>query len=324
METKVDLIIPVYHPDEKLERLIEKINSQTLKPDHVFFMQTLTGTEEDVRVREILERAGHAVVTTLEKREFDHGGTRNRGAAMSQADYMLFMTQDAVPVDDMLIENLRRAMEAGEDIATAYGRQLPDDKVGVIEHYTRRFNYPPESSTKTKADLPVLGIKTYFCSNVCAMYRRTVYEQMGGFVLHTIFNEDMIMASKVIQAGYRIAYAAEAEVVHAHRYTYREQFRRNFDLAVSQRQYREVFDGIRSESEGIRLVKKTMKYLLSKGKWYLVPDLILQSGFKFLGYRFGKKYDKLPMGIVRRFSMNPSYWNGGRYEKNSSDHNGNL
>ena len=51
-----------------------------------------------------------------------------------------------------------------------------------------------------------------------------------------------------------------------------------------------------------------MKYLLAKGKWYLVPDLVLQSGFKFLGYRFGKKYDRLPMKVVRKFSMNPSYW----------------
>jgi len=39
-----------------------------------------------------------------------------------------------------------------------------------------------------------------------------------------------------------------------------------------------------------------------------VPDLIFQSGFKFLGYRFGKKYDKLPLWLVKKFSMNPSYW----------------
>ena len=44
------------------------------------------------------------------------------------------------------------------------------------------------------------------------------------------------------------------------------------------------------------------------GEWYLVPDLIFQSGFKFLGYRFGKKYDKLPLWLVKKFSMNPSYW----------------
>lgn len=307
----VDVIIPVYRPEEdKLTGIIDKLNVQTVKPEHIFFMQTLTGEPEDEKVRQLLMRADNAVVTPVEKKDFDHGGTRNQAAAMSEAEFMLFMTQDAVPVDELLIEHLLAAM-AADSVATAYGRQLPDDQVGVIEHYTRQFNYPPESMVKSKKDLPHLGIKTYFCSNACAMYRKKVYEERGGFVLHTIFNEDMIMAAGVIQAGYKIAYAADACVVHAHRYTYRQQFTRNFDLAVSQRQYREIFDGVKSESEGMRLVKDTMKYLCSHGKWYLVPDLVLQSGFKFLGYRFGKIYDKLPLWLVRRCSMNKSYWRNG-------------
>ena len=292
----VDVIIPVYRPErEKLTKLIDWLNKQTVKPSHVFFMQTLVEEKEDEEVLQMLQKAENVEIVPIEKKDFDHGGTRNKGAALSRADYMLFMTQDAVPVDAYLIENLVRAMEE-EEAATAYGRQLPDDTVGVIEHYTREFNYP------------AMGIKTYFCSNVCAMYRKDVYEKMGGFVLHTIFNEDMIMASKVIQAGYKIAYVAEAMVIHAHKYTYRQQFTRNFDLAVSQRQYHEIFDAVKSESEGMRLVKNTMKYLFRHGKWYLVPDLIFQSGFKFLGYRFGKKYDKLPLWLVKKFSMNPSYW----------------
>ena len=301
----VDVIIPVYRPErEKLTKLIDWLNKQTVKPSHVFFMQTLVEEKEDEEVLQMLQKAENVEIVPIEKKDFDHGGTRNKGAALSKADYMLFMTQDAVPVDAYLIENLVRAMEE-EEAATAYGRQLPDD---TIEHYTREFNYPAKSYVKSKRDLETMGIKTYFCSNVCAMYRKDVYEKMGGFVLHTIFNEDMIMASKVIQAGYKIAYVAEAMVIHAHKYTYRQQFTRNFDLAVSQRQYHEIFDGVKSESEGMRLVKNTMKYLFRHGKWYLVPDLIFQSGFKFLGYRFGKKYDKLPLWLVKKFSMNPSYW----------------
>ena len=304
----VDVIIPVYRPErEKLTKLIDWLNKQTVKPSHVFFMQTLVEEKEDEEVLQMLQKAENVEIVPIEKKDFDHGGTRNKGAALSKADYMLFMTQDAVPIDAYLIENLVRAMEE-EEAATAYGRQLPDDTVGVIEHYTREFNYPAKSYVKSKKDLETMGIKTYFCSNVCAMYRKDVYEKMGGFVLHTIFNEDMIMASKVIQAGYKIAYVAEAMVIHAHKYTYRQQFTRNFDLAVSQRQYHEIFDAVKSESEGMRLVKNTMKYLFRHGKWYLVPDLIFQSGFKFLGYRFGKKYDKLPLWLVKKFSMNPSYW----------------
>ena len=254
----VDVIIPVYRPErEKLTKLIDWLNKQTVKPSHVFFMQTLVEKKEDAEVLQMLQKAENAKVVPIEKKDFDHGGTRNKGAALSKADYMLFMTQDAVPVDAYLIENLVQAMEK-EEAATAYGRQLPDDTVGVIEHYTREFNYPAKSYVKSKKDLETMGIKTYFCSNVCAMYRKDVYEKMGGFVLHTIFNEDMIMASKVIQAGYKIAYVAEAMVIHAHKYTYRQQFTRNFDLAVSQRQYHEIFDAVKSESEGLRLVKNTM------------------------------------------------------------------
>ena len=298
----VDVIIPVYRPErEKLTKLIDWLNKQTVKPSRVFFMQTLVEKNEDEEVLQMLQKAENVEIVPIEKKDFDHGGTRNKGAALSKADYMLFMTQDAVPVDAYLIENLVQAMEE-EEAATAYGRQLPDDTVGVIEHYTREFNYPAKSYVKSQKDLETMGIKTYFCSNVCAMYRKDVYEKMGGFVLHTIFNEDMIMASKVIQAGYKIAYVAEAMVIHAHKYTYRQQFTRNFDLAVSQRQYHEVFDAVKSESEGMRLVKNTMKYLFRHGKWYLVPDLIFQSGFKFLGYRFGKKYDKLPLWLVKKFS----------------------
>lgn len=309
--SNIDVIIPVYHPDEKLEALIQKMKEQTVQPMHIFFLQTLTGTQEDERVRELLETVPNAVVTPLEKKDFDHGGTRNQGAALSQAKFMLFMTQDAVPLDEYLIEHLAEAMK-DSTVGSAYARQLPDNKVGVIERYTRQFNYPDAAMKKSKADLERLGIKTYFCSNVCAMYRKSVYEEMGGFVLHTIFNEDMIMAARVIEAGYEIAYVADAQVVHAHKYTYRQQFSRNFDLAVSQRQYREIFDNVKSESEGMKLVKDTMKYLFRKGKWYLVPDLILQSGFKFLGYRFGKKYEKLPLWMVRKMSMNKLYWRNGK------------
>lgn len=304
----VDVIIPVYHPDGKLAKLIDRLNSQTMAPDHVIFMQTMTDTDEDERVGAILKKAAGARIVPVKRDEFDHGGTRNQGASLSKAEYVLFMTQDAVPEDDDLIGALYWSITSDERIAAAYGRQLAGDEVGAVERLTRGFNYPAESSVKDAGDLERLGIKTYFCSNVCAMYRKSVYEELGGFVLHTIFNEDMIFASKVIGAGYRIAYAAEAKVVHAHRYTYWQQLTRNFDMAVSQRQYREVFEGIRSESEGIRLVKDTAGRLIKSGKWYLIPDLILQSGFKFLGYRLGLHYEKLPDRVVRWLSMNKNYW----------------
>ena len=305
----VDVIIPVYRPDQKLEQLIGILNRQTVSPEHIFFMQTMTGEiAEDFRVESSLKRAKNAQIIKVHKLEFDHGGTRNQGAAMSQADYMLFMTQDAVPQDERLIEELLRTMEPRESIATAYGRQLPNDEVGAIERFTRDFNYPDEPRIKSKKDLDELGIKTYFCSNVCAMYRRELYLQLGGFVQKAIFNEDMIFAGELIQKGYGVAYVAEAKVVHSHNYSAIQQFHRNFDLAVSQADHPEVFAGIQSEGEGIRLVKKTAGWLCRQGKPWMVIQLVWQSGWKYLGYLLGKRYQKLPKWVIPRCTMNPKYW----------------
>ncbi|MBR6228902.1 MAG: glycosyltransferase family 2 protein, partial [Eubacterium sp.] len=207
-----------------------------------------------------------------------------------------------------LIERLHEAMN-GEKVATAYARQLVEnEKKDPIEGFTRTFNYPEKSYVKSEEDVEKLGIKAYFCSNVCAMYRHSVYDELGGFVRHTIFNEDNIMAAGTLEAGYRIAYVAEAEVIHSHHYTYRQQFSRNFDLAVSQSQYRKIFDKVSSESEGIRLVVDTVKYLVETDQWYMIPDLVCRSGFKYAGYLLGKHYRSLPKDVVKMISMNKSYW----------------
>ena len=118
----------------------------------------------------------------------------------------------------------------------------------------------------------------------------------------------MIYAGHLIQAGYSIAYQAEAQVIHSHNYSGRQQFTRNFDLAVSQVQNPDVFSGVKSESEGIRLVKKTAKYLKSIGKGSLIFQLIYMSGCKYLGYRLGRLYRRLPYFLVKLCSMNKSYW----------------
>ena len=112
----------------------------------------------------------------------------------------------------------------------------------------------------------------------------------------------------MIQKGYKVAYAAEARVIHSHNYTAMEQFHRNFDLAVSQADHPEIFHGIASEGEGIRLVKKTAGYLIKKKYYFLLPALIWQSGWKYLGYRAGKKYQRLPKKLILKFTSDKSYW----------------
>jgi rhamnosyltransferase len=247
------------------------------------------------------------------KEEFDHGGTRNQGAMYSKADIMVFMTDDAVPADNRLIRTLVNGFEnkgkKGETVAMTYARQLPKSDCAFAEQYTRSFNYPKKSRIKTQDDLKELGIKTFFASNVCCAYDRKVFLKEGGFVKRTIFNEDMIYAGNILRdRGKAIAYMAEAKVIHSHNYGCITQFKRNFDLAVSQADHPEVFGGIHSESEGIRLVKKTCRWLIRQKKLEKIPGVIVKSGFKYMGYLMGKQYKVLPGWLVLRCTMNQNYW----------------
>ena len=194
------------------------------------------------------------------------------------------------------------------ELLVAYGRQMPAKGCKLLEQYTRSFNYPEESRIKTMADVPELGIKTFFASNVCALYKKNLFLKQGGFPEKTIFNEDMIFAGRAVKAGYGIAYVSGARVIHSHNLSGAEQFHRNFDLAVSQAEHPEVFAGIRSEGEGMKLVKTTALRLVKSGKGYLLPALIWSSGCKYVGYFLGKRYRRLPKGLIKACSMNKRYW----------------
>lgn len=305
MEKKcIDVLIPAYRPGREFSDLLERLKKQSCPVRKVLVMNT----EKRFWDGEWEKKFSFLEVHHLKKEEFDHGGTRKKAAELSDAEIMIFMTQDALPADKDLIKNLVKALENDPRIGAAYARQLPNSSCSYVERYTRSFNYPEKSSVKSQKDLAVYGIKTFFCSNVCAAYKKDIYEKIGGFVDRTIFNEDMIYAGTLIRNGYSIAYAADARVIHSHNYSCMQQFRRNFDLGVSQAEYPEIFSSVSSEGEGMRLVKQTFIHLCRRGKWLMIPGVVVQSGFKYAGYLAGRHFKKLPRKLILACTMSPDYW----------------
>lgn len=342
----IDVIIPVYRPDEKMNRLLDALEMQTVKPERIILVHTgevlkgepdcradvavkCDGTVADAvaRLEKKLnkgldsafyeEKRALRILCMIPKDKFDHGGSRNLGAALSRSEVMVFMTQDAVPADEHLLEELTRALfrrnisgaeHPMTEAAVAYARQLPYEDCRAVEQYTREFNYPETSELRTKRDIPVRGIKTFCNSNVCAAYRRDIFELLGGFALKTIFNEDMLFAAKAVDAGYGVAYAADANVYHSHNLGLADQFHRNFDNAVSQAENCEVFAAVSSEKEGIKLVKYVISRMKEDGRLYMVPYFVLNCACRYAGFFLGKRYQKLPGWLVKKCSLNKRYW----------------
>lgn len=308
MSNLIDIIIPTYKPEKGFGELIEKLQGQTIKPNKIILMNTEEKyIEKFLKGTDILEKYDNIEIYHVSEREFDHGKTRDMGVQFSQTPYFLCMTQDAIPANEFMVEELLKVLEK-KNVASVYGKQLARPNSHILEDFTRKFNYPDESRIKSQKDLNELGIKTYFCSNVCAAYKREVYDKLGGFIKKTIFNEDMIYAASLIKAGYEIGYVAEAQVIHSHYYTGKQQFHRNFDLGVSQADHPEVFKEVPSEKEGGKLVSETIKFLIKEKKLGLLFPFIYQCGCKYIGYRMGKAYHKIPMSVIQKCTMNSNYW----------------
>ncbi|MCR5106996.1 MAG: glycosyltransferase family 2 protein [Lachnospiraceae bacterium] len=308
-DKKIDVCIPVYRPGEKYRMLLKRLSEQSVKINSVICMYTKEDGNDSYREKNINDCSLNILVREIEKKDFDHGRTRNEAVALSDADIVIMMTDDAVPCDNRLIEKLTEGL-LDEKTAVCYARQMAGENSGIAEVFSREFNYPDRSVFKSEADIKTMGIKAFFCSNVCAAYKRNVFDELGGFVDRTVFNEDMIFARKVLDSGYRIRYEAEAKVIHSHDYSNMEQLRRNFDLAISQKLHPEVFSGISSESEGVRYVRSAFIYMRKRKKGYMIFPFIVTSAFKYAGYRLGKIYDRLPEPIVKRLTMNRAFFEG--------------
>ena len=307
---EVTVLIPTFRPDRKLNELLRRLSKQTMLPSRVLLMNTVEGDEDGQLTDSVDEfRDCFPVLSVfhVDRKEFDHGGTRHLGMSFADTELVLCMTQDAIPKDRHLISSLTKWFD-DPLVAAAYGRQLAAKGCSPEERFTRSFNYPETSRVKSKEDLEELGIKTFFCSDVCAMWRRETYFEMGGFERRTIFNEDMILAGKMIRAGYRVVYDADAQVWHSHSYSCVKQLKRNFDLGVSQAEHPEVFSMASSTGEGIKMVEQNAAWLLRSGNVIRIPKLVLDSGCKYIGYFLGKRYRKLPRKLILKLTDNRTYW----------------
>lgn len=255
----ISVIIPTLNAESEIGPLLDALLSQGRKPDEILVVDSASDdgtqdivrgyTDEGVRLR------------VIRREDFDHGGTRHGALLETSGDFVLFLTQDAVPADNAYIDNLLKPFEDPE-VAMASGRQLPKPGARRYVQLVQEFNYPPEPNVRSAEDIPRLGIKSFFASDACSAYRRTAYLAAGGFERPLNTNEDMLMAATLLHSGWKVAYAADACVLHSHNLSPREQYRRNREVGIFLARHRDKLGVSDEVGEGSRLVKEVASRLL--------------------------------------------------------------
>ena len=302
LSSNVVIVVPTLNAAANWPRLASAL-LDCIMPEQVLILDSCStdGTPE-------LAFAAGFPIRSIPPGEFDHGGTRQLAAMLyPETELLIYLTQDTVLAGPNALEALLRPF-ADPQVAAAFGRQLPQPGAGPLEAHARLFNYPSESNIRTLESRKNLGFKAIFISNSFAAYRRDALMAVGGFPTGIIFGEDTVTAAKFLLAGWKVAYVAEAQVFHSHSYSWRQDFKRYFDIGVLHAREKwllEKFGG--ASGEGHRFVLSELAHLWP-GYWWLIPSAIIRTAAKFAGYRLGRFGDKLSTRWKRHLSMHPGFW----------------
>ncbi|MBM6683715.1 glycosyltransferase family 2 protein [Collinsella intestinalis] len=283
----VGLVVPTLNAEKEIRTLLDAVMAQTRVPDDILIVDS---SSDDDTVR-IAESYPGVRTMTIRRENFDHGGTRQLALDEVEGDFILFLTQDAVPADEHYVENLLVPF-ADPLVAMVYGRQLPKPNARRCVQLVQKYNYPSKSNVRSADDIERLGIKAFFASDVCSAYRRSAYETIGGFPRPCATNEDMLAACRFLRAGHKVAYESNARIMHSHNLTLLAQYRRNRAVGEFLARYSEELNAPSEVDEGGRLVKTVANQLMQEGEICELCAFVVDCGARLIGNRVGRAVGK--------------------------------
>ncbi len=277
---RVDIICPLYNAEKYIEKLHLSLQMQeNVFIDNIYYILT----ESKDRTEEYLKTYG-CNYSIIKKEEFSHSLVREKVAFQSQADILVFITQD------VLIEKKNWLYELVKDIngtvVAAYSRQLP--KTNGIEKYIREKNYPASSFCVSKNDIDSFGLRTFFFSDASSAIKRDIFVKLNGYDGKNLpISEDMYIAYKIIMAGYKIKYCATSEVIHSHDFTLKEIYKR-YKLTGKFFKENAYLDKFGTNKSGGSLAKYVFKRALQEKNIKVFLEFPFNMTVRFLGMKVGK------------------------------------
>jgi rhamnosyltransferase len=298
------IIVPVRNGGERWREAAGALRAALPDPSLVGVVDSGSTDGSD----RVASQSGFELVR-IEPRTFNHGATRQMAVDRfcGGREFAVFLTHDAVLEGPQALATLLAGF-ADPAVGVTYGRQLPHRGAKPFEAHMALFNYGTVSETRSLADADRLGIKAAYISNSFGAYRLAALESCGGFPSHLILGEDTSVAVKMLLAGWKVRYCADARVRHSHDYSLVQETQRYFDFGVLHSQLPELMRHFgAAEGEGARFVLSELRYMLANAPW-LLPVVPVRNAAKYAGYRLGRMFARLPRGLCRRLSMTKVFW----------------
>ncbi|MBI4837009.1 MAG: glycosyltransferase family 2 protein [Candidatus Portnoybacteria bacterium] len=251
--------------------------------------------------------------------EFGHGRTRNFAVSKTSGEYLVFLTQDAIPADENWLKNIIKPMEDDSEVAGVFGQHLPRKECDPFQRKTlnefmdsfgKELTIYKLANSGDEKEFEAKKHVLSFFSNVNSAIRRSVFEKIPFRDIE--MGEDQFWAKDILLAGYKKAYAPEAKVYHSHNYGIWNQFKRWFDEF---RQHKKNINYVGVSSiwkilplalrlwlNDVRYIKNQKEYNFGQ-KIYWVAWIFFMDLARMCGEYLGGRYDKLPKWLQNKLSM---------------------
>lgn len=199
----VSIIIRAFNEDRHIGRLLDGISRQQLPTGWASEVILVDSGSTDSTVP--IAHGMGAKVVRIAKEEFSFGRALNLGCNVAVGEILLFASAHIYPVYEDWISRILKVFDA-HDVGVVYGRQIGNEQTRFSEHQIFLQWFPPVSNFRQQ---------TPFCNNAnCAIRRSLWLEQKYDENLTGL--EDLDWAKKVQRKGWKVAYDAEAVIVHVH------------------------------------------------------------------------------------------------------------
>jgi len=174
-------------------------------------------------------------VVEIPSSEFGHGKTRNYGAEIARGEYCAYLTHDAKPYDRSWLSNLVKPLREDDRVAGVFGKHVAYPEAGpyttweLDKHFESFSDHGIVEITDARKYVSDVRLRQFyhFYSDNSSCLRKSVWEEIP--YPDTNFAEDQIFAKKILESGYKKAYAEDSVVYHSHDFNVWETFQRTYE-----------------------------------------------------------------------------------------------
>lgn len=299
----VTIVIPTKNAGSSFENVLKEIYSQ--ETEYEFEVICVDSGSKDNTINIIKKYP--CKLYQISSSEFGHGKTRNYGASKGTGEYIIFITQDALPASKKWLQNFIDAMKSDPEIVGGFGIHYTYPDCNIIDKRDLYYHFKNFGEENTIFQLTDANRARYekeeayrhfmvFFSDNNSCVKRDIFEKYP--YKDVDFAEDQIWAREMIEKGFKKLYCPFAPVYHSH----------NFKLSTYFTRYYDEYKGL----------YKLHHFMISTS-WFKIPLQILKhdiDDMRYIKHQAISKKEKIYWAwysVCRNFSRYVAGYLGGKY-----------